>query len=77
MVLDSLAGVMTAGLGAVAAVFAGLWARQKYRTMKDHLEMARRDQAALDAAMTRLEAARKTPTEPLDAQTRTHFERQK
>lgn len=75
MVLDSLASVMATGLGAVAAVFAGLWARQRYVFVKKTLERSKSDRDALDRAGQRLDAARKANARPVDEGGRTDFER--
>lgn len=76
MVLDSLASVVATGLGAVAAVFASLWARQRYATMKTKLDLAQSSRDAVDHAAERLAAVRKTQAAPVNPQQRTDFEKQ-
>ena len=73
--LDSLTSVVATGLGAVAAVFAGLWARQRYAFAKKVAEQSQRDRDALDRAGERLDAARKANARPVDEGGRTDFER--
>lgn len=74
-ILNSVAGIVATGLGAVAVVFAGLFARQRYTFVKKTMEQGKNDHAALDQAGNRLDEVRQAPVAPVDTQGRTDFER--
>jgi len=62
------------GLGAAAAVLAGLWGRNRYRVLKEDRDRIRATHIAIEQAAQRMEAARKAPVRPIDLKRRTDFE---
>ena len=69
---------LVAVFGGIAALFAGAWARQKYRVLKEDRDRIQATRDAIDRAAERLAAARKASTQatPIDARRRTDFEKQ-
>lgn len=72
--LDSIIGLLAAGMALVAAVFGGMWAHSKRQALNDELAQQKERSALIDQMGRRLDAARQANKKPIDTKSRTYFE---
>ena len=73
---SKLMGSLMAWLALAATLFAGLWGRKVYQTLKADRDRIQATRDAIDQAGQRLDAARKAPVTPIDVKKRRDFEQQ-